>query len=183
MLLVTSCCCCGRSASNNGGLTAHKQTSLALGIAHGLDFIHKAGVLHQDIKPDNVLIVGDIPKLADFGLADLLIPGQDGRRPRMKEVGGTLAWSAPEMLAVRARRDCGGAEIDEKLDIFAFACLVDWLQWYSQHASDEHFSTPRYMAPYGKQLQDYYAFADLSPEVQARTQVPESFTTLVCAFR
>lgn len=182
-MLVTRRCCCGRSASNNGGLTAHKQTSLALGIAHGLDFIHKAGVLHQDLKPDNVLIVGDIPKLADFGLADLLIPGQDGRRPRMNQVGGTLAWSAPEMLAVHARLDPGNSEIDEKLDIYAFACLVDWLQWYSQNTSDQYFNNPRHLAPYGDQLRDYDAFADLSPEVQARTQVPKSFITLVCAFR
>jgi serine/threonine protein kinase len=54
-------------------LTLKKQTALALGIANGLAAIHAAGVLHLDLKPANVLIVGDIPKLADFGSADLVI--------------------------------------------------------------------------------------------------------------
>jgi len=105
------------------------------------------GVLHLDLKPDNVLIVGDIPKLADFGIADLLIPGQGGCRPSRNEVGGMLVWSAPEMMVVHTKCDPGEAEIDEKLGIWAFACLVDCLQWYSKRRSDNYFYFLRSAVP------------------------------------
>ena len=38
-------------------------------IMHGLEAVHAQGVVHRDMKPENVLIDGDIPKIADFGLA------------------------------------------------------------------------------------------------------------------
>src|SRR6185295_5630064 len=55
---------------NLGAMEPKDAARCAAGILRGLHHAHKAGVVHRDVKPDNVLIAaGDQPKLLDFGLA------------------------------------------------------------------------------------------------------------------
>lgn len=59
-----------------------------------LDYLHSKGVLHRDIKPDNILTLQKHTKLADFGLARLY---KDQERSMTASGSGTLAYMAPEV--------------------------------------------------------------------------------------
>lgn len=70
----------------------------ALGQAlEGIDFIHATGVLHRDLKPDNILVLNENEiRLADFGLA--LLPGDELDLEELQNGVGSLAYLPPEML-------------------------------------------------------------------------------------
>lgn len=65
----------------------------------GLDFLHDRGIMHRDIKSDNILVSekGDV-KLADFGYSVLLSNEQKNRQSRV----GTICWMAPELIMAKA---------------------------------------------------------------------------------
>lgn len=61
------------------------------GILAGLGHLHGRDVIHRDLKPDNILLQGELPRIADFGLARVLRAIDDS-----KEAGGSPAYMAPE---------------------------------------------------------------------------------------
>lgn len=63
-------------------------------LASGYEVLYRAGVLHEDIKPDNVLIHRGTYKIADFGLARIL----ETERHATTKRRGTLKYMAPEKL-------------------------------------------------------------------------------------
>ena len=66
----------------------------------GLDFLHSKGIVHRDIKSDNILVnkQGDI-KLADFGYATQLTKAKRGTVSRV----GTVCWMAPELIKLEKK--------------------------------------------------------------------------------
>lgn len=82
-------------------------------LANGLSFAHKKGVVHQDIKSDNVFITmeGDL-KIGDFGLARLLATRVKGRTTHGM---GTPAYMSPEL--------CRGESQDHRSDIYSMGVL------------------------------------------------------------
>jgi serine/threonine-protein kinase len=86
-----------RLIEEEGPLSPERATAVTLRIAEGLAAAHKAGILHRDLKPDNVLLTHQrVPKIVDFGLArrTLLPAGAHGDR---QEFVGTPAYMAPEL--------------------------------------------------------------------------------------
>lgn len=86
---------------------------LARQICQGLQAVHQAGILHHDLKPENVLLepTGNA-RLMDFGIARLL----DVDRPSGEKSSGTPYYMAPEQLE--------GGEVDVRADIFSLGILL-----------------------------------------------------------
>lgn len=102
-------------------LTTERQLSIAdtiaitSDVAAALSFAHAQGFVHRDVKPENILFVGDHAQLADFGI--VLAPGL---AERLTDVGiqiGTPQYMSPEQIAA-------DAEIDARSDVYSLGCVV-----------------------------------------------------------
>ena len=105
--------------------SARDVVELLVGVADALATAHAAGILHRDIKPDNILITRTgYAKLADFGLAKLVedAPPQEATRTlsmghtRPGMVVGTIAYMSPEQAA--------GRTVDARSDVFGFGIVL-----------------------------------------------------------
>jgi serine/threonine-protein kinase len=93
--------------------------SLLRGVASALDYAHRKGVIHRDLKPQNILLTGDgAVYLADFGVAKLL-EGTLRLKTATGSVMGTPAYMAPEQAK--------GAQLGPYTDVYALAVIC--FQW------------------------------------------------------
>lgn len=102
--------------------TADEVDLLARGILDGVAAAHRAGVVHRDLKPGNVLIAVHhdrvVPKVADFGLVKVLAGDEpESGFTRTGASLGTPAYMAPEQI-----RDA--AHVDARADVFALGCIL-----------------------------------------------------------
>ena len=96
---------------------------MLVGVADGLAVAHATGILHRDIKPDNILITkSGYAKLADFGLAKLDTATADRSRaitlPGTSHgvIVGTIAYMSPEQAAAKP--------LDARSDVFSFGIVM-----------------------------------------------------------
>ena len=107
----------GQLLDEQRALPLERALQLAAGIAEGLRAIHQHGVIHRDIKPDNILLAGgDVPKITDLGLAREV----DVDVSRLTATGvivGTPLYVSPE--AIRDTRTA-----DTPADIYSFSATL-----------------------------------------------------------
>jgi hypothetical protein len=78
-------------------LDATQKTNIAMGIAHGMLYLHRHKIVHRDLKSPNILLDERLlPKIADFGLGKMMTGFEDLHR--LTGNLGTPIWMAPEIL-------------------------------------------------------------------------------------
>ena len=109
----------------HGALSLDRALPIAVQVAEALDAAHKKGVIHRDLKPDNLMLTPTGVKLLDFGLAklreaeDAEAISSDTKTASVTDrpvAIGTLPYMAPEQIE--------GREIDARTDIFSFGVMV-----------------------------------------------------------
>ncbi|MFD5399390.1 PQQ-binding-like beta-propeller repeat protein [Streptomyces sp. NPDC127097] len=98
----------------NGPLAVDEVRRLASGLAEALRDIHRAGVVHRDLKPGNVLLATDGPKVIDFGISR---PSDSEMRTETGKLIGTPPFMAPEQFQ-RPR------EVGPAADVFALGSVL-----------------------------------------------------------
>ena len=84
------------------GIAMPAACAVAIAVAEGLHYAHGRGVLHRDIKPDNLLFtLAEVPKVCDFGIAKVL-GASVSAATRAGLVIGTPAYMAPEQAEAKA---------------------------------------------------------------------------------
>jgi len=108
--------------ARDGALPVARAVSVLRDVAKALEFAHARGVVHRDIKPDNVLLAGSSAAVTDFGIAKALSASKAAAAPggTLTQLGtsiGTPAYMAPEQAA-------GDPDTDHRADIYAFGCMA-----------------------------------------------------------
>jgi serine/threonine-protein kinase len=113
-----------RTFTGTGELTPELVVGLILPLLDALSMAHEHGIVHRDIKPDNLFVARDArgrvrPKVLDFGIAKSLLP----QRECLTKIGtliGTPAYMAPEQMR-------GDPDIDPRADLWALTVTMSEL--------------------------------------------------------
>jgi serine/threonine-protein kinase len=106
------------------GLQFGRAVDIAWQLASALGAAHKRGIVHRDIKPDNIFVVpdpatptGDRVKVLDFGIAKLSADDGVSMKTRTGTVMGTPVYMSPEQCR-------GSGEIDHRSDIYSMGVIM-----------------------------------------------------------
>jgi len=115
--------------ARHGKLAAPLAAQIAMQVLSALDATHMVGVIHRDLKPDNIYLVRDTGapgairvKILDFGIAKLVGTSPAAQRtPRPKTKGGSILGTPAYMAPEQCR---GGVELDARADLYAVGCIL-----------------------------------------------------------
>jgi serine/threonine-protein kinase len=103
----------GTLSDRRAGMPPEDACAVGLAVADALDATHRQGVLHLDVKPDNILFGADgLLKVTDFGIAEVF----EGTTTTARVIAGTAKYMAPEQG--------GGARLGPATDLYALACVL-----------------------------------------------------------
>ncbi len=114
--------------ARHGPLSPPRAVAIIRQIGSALDAAHAAGILHRDVKPENILVAGDdFAYLVDFGIASA---GTDDKLTQLGTTVGTFKYMAPERFME--------GDVGYRADIYALACvLYECLTGYPPYQGDQ----------------------------------------------
>jgi serine/threonine-protein kinase len=154
-----------------GPLSVREAVSILKDVSRALAYAHNRGVIHRDIKPDNILLSGGSATVTDFGVAKALSASREGKQQSTTKTGtitmvgtsiGTPAYMAPEQAA-------GDPAMDHRADLYALGIV----------GYEMLVGTPPF---HGRAPQQLLAaqLTELPPPIASRRyDVPEALATLI----
>ena len=110
-----------RARIASGPMSVVEVADILADVAKALAYAHDEGVVHRDIKPDNILLSGGAATVADFGIAKALSSARaqssDSALTSLGTSLGTPAYMAPEQVA-------GDPDTDHRADIYSLGCVA-----------------------------------------------------------
>lgn len=154
----------------NPQLEPARARKLFIQTASGLGHAHKSGVVHRDVKPNNIIIDRDHAgeeciKIVDFGIAKIISDSANPqeRLTRVGEVFGTALYMSPEQ--------CRGREVDGRSDIYSLGCVMfEALTGLPPFESNNDFDTLQMHL-----IEDPPSFKDRRPDLE----IPAEFEMIV----
>src|SRR3954464_149878 len=122
---------CAELLRDRGAMAPRDAVDILTQACRGLDYAHRNGVVHRDVKPGNLLVNTDgVVKLADFGIAKA---AEDSDITKVGSVLGTAAYLAPE----QARGEPAGPSSDlYALGVVAYQLLAGRLPYDAGSLTD-----------------------------------------------
>jgi serine/threonine-protein kinase len=108
-----------RARLSGGPLPIPEVISILADVSKALAYAQSDGIVHRDIKPDNILLSGGACSVADFGIAKALSSARQSEGETLTSLGtslGTPAYMAPEQIA-------GDPNVDHRADIYSLGCV------------------------------------------------------------
>ena len=121
---------------NRMELTVNQRLRLILKVCSAVAHAHSKLIVHQDLKPSNILVTPDgTPKLLDFGIAKSLDPSDDGRTTNVHTLFATPRYASPEQLA--------GLPVTTATDVYALGVIAyELLTGRTPDTTTDRFSEP-----------------------------------------
>jgi serine/threonine-protein kinase len=102
----------------DGRLSPSEAATIAADVAEALAYAHGAGIVHRDVKPENIFLVEGRAVLADFGIARVTMHRADEEdRTMAGMIVGTPAYMSPEQID-------GGDDTDGRSDLYSLGCVL-----------------------------------------------------------
>jgi Tol biopolymer transport system component len=137
-----------------GQLPLDEALRLTREVAEALDYAHQQGIIHRDVKPENILLSRGHALMADFGIALAVTQAGSGRLTETGLSLGTPAYMSPEQAMAESR-------LDGRSDQYSLACVL-----YEMLAGEPPYTGPTAQAIVAKRL------TEPVPHVSTLREVP-----------
>lgn len=154
-------------AANPAGMPLAAVIAVATDVARALAFVESSGLVHRDVKPDNILFAADgTAKLTDLGISRFArMPDDDTRVTSVRDVVGTPAYMSPEQML-------DSRSVDSRADLYSLGVVM-----WEMLAGRRPNSGESAMHTFAKAIEGL-AFPDVRT---ARADTPDGLAALVAA--